>query len=62
MDSKPVTLGPVWRQGWCLLTDIEHYKRMLTRIGLLRRIHEPSAVLKSQERAIQQSIAQQAAR
>ena len=40
-------------QGWCLLRDVERYKTLASRAGLLRRFHEPSLILRNHERSMQ---------
>lgn len=48
-------------EGWCSLHDVERLKFLLEKVGLLRRVRAPQAVLRQHERAIQQRIRLQAA-
>jgi hypothetical protein len=47
LSSTPLRL-----QGWCSLHDVDRLKHLLVKLGLLRRVLAPQAVLRGHERAI----------
>jgi hypothetical protein len=49
------------RAGFCNVRGVERLKALLTKLGLLRRVLEPQAVLRAHERAIQALVAAGAA-
>ena len=45
------------QEGWCTLTDVGRFKYLMEKVGLLRRIHGPQALLRQHERQIRQRFA-----
>lgn len=45
-------------QGWCTITNVRRLIYLLEKVGLYRRMHAPSALLRQQEREIRRRMAQ----
>lgn len=53
-ENSPVRCSSADGQdGWCSLSDISRFKFLMEKIGLMRRILIPQAVLRQHERSIQ---------